>query len=139
MKQKERISAPVGKPCTRCGREASQGRPVTLELDKYPSWVWLGFLLGLLPGVLMVAASQRPPRQFSFSLCPRCIRARLIKQIIASVAWAGFVGTLVVAIVTGYWELWGTIAFWLFFVAVFAAAASSSRLIREKELYRPHS
>ena len=139
MKQMNCAPAPVAKPCMRCGREASQGRQVTLDVDRHPPWARIGFLFGLLPALALLLATRRPARQFSYSLCPRCMKVRLIKQIIASVAWAGFLGTLIAAILTRHWELWATIAFWLFFVAVFATAASSLRLVREKELYRPRA
>jgi hypothetical protein len=64
--------------------------------------------------------------------CTRCG-----KEAPPTVARAGFLDMLGAAIVTARWGLWRAIAFWLFFVAVFATAASSLRLVSENELYRP--
>jgi len=139
VKKENRSLTAMTEPCMRCGRDASQGRKITLELGRFPGWAWLGLFLGVIHGLSFFLASHRTPRQFSYSLCPRCAKIRLIKQIVAGLAWAALVGTLVAGITTGQWELWGGIAFWLFFVAAFATGASSRRLIREKALYRPHA
>jgi hypothetical protein len=135
--KRETATTAVEQPCMRCGKEALHGRHVCLDLEGSPEWRRVAFVFGLLPGMLLRRLMGRPPRHFSYWLCLRCQRTRRIKQALAAVAWAGFLGILVAAIVTGRWGLWGAIAFWLFFVAVFATAASSLSLVREKELYRP--
>jgi hypothetical protein len=84
------------------------------------------------------AVGLGPPRPFSYALCPHCLQVRFIRQSVALAAWVGFLAMLLAALITGWWGLWGMIAFLLFFVAVFSTAASSVRFKNgDKEAFGP--
>jgi hypothetical protein len=127
----------IGLPCIRCGREASQGRRVTLELKEHSTGSYVGFLFGIVPGLLLRDATAKPAGHFSYSLCPRCLKMRRVKQVIAGIAWVCFFVSVFILGVAENWEMWAGIAFWMFFVAVFATALSSVKLVSEKKFYRP--
>jgi hypothetical protein len=126
--------------CMRCERDAFDGRHVTVAVDIYPRWVWLTLLLGVLPFFIFYEVTKQRPRPIvSYSLCQSCWRRRTAWQVVAGVAWAMFVGFLVAGAVTGEWDLWGGMDFWLFFGALSATLAASLKRLSGEQMERLRS
>jgi hypothetical protein len=136
MKHQDDVAASGTIECFRCGKQTSHGRRVAIETDERPARSWLGFALGIVPGLLLREATAKSGRQFAYSLCPHCLRVRRSKQATAIVLWAVWLVTVVMAAVTRNTEVWGGLVFLLFIAAVVATALSVTSVDTPKSSYR---
>ena len=140
MELTKREPTPVIRPCMCCGVETSSGQSGPFGARNPATTTKIDQHLERLRDRLFRAVKLPPPRPFSLTLCPLCVRVRYEKQIIAVAAWTGFLAMFLAALITGRWGLWGMIAFLLFFLGVFVTAASSVRFKnRPKEPYPPRA